>query len=149
MNPDIDARIPSEAQIGEIESKIQQQEQFLADIKPVQKPMKIPGFDDFEERIKDEYRSRLSAQERTDITFNARKTFEDSKYEGDLLRNRRHGLGRMEYENGRWYFGEWKEDLRHGRGIEQYSNRNKYMGDFETGKATGMGIYIWSNGEVY
>lgn len=106
-------------------------------------------FSNFEANVEQDYLSKLPTEDLDQIIFKTKKKFADSTYEGDLLNERRHGLGRMFYDSGRYYFGEWRHDLREGRGMEHYTNGNNYKGFFVRGKADGIGIFRWANGEIY
>ena len=77
------------------------------------------------------------------------KRYNDSIYRGELLNNKRQGLGVMVYRKARVYEGEWSKDTRNGQGMERYSNGNRYEGQFYNNKPHGKGIYTWANGEVY
>ena len=66
----------------------------------------FPLFNNFESVIEADYLSHLSEQEKSQMIFKTKKISADSNYEGDLLEDKRHGLGRMFYDSGRYYFGE-------------------------------------------
>ena len=60
------------------------------------------------------------------------------------------GMGKYIYEDGEYYYGQWKNGFRYGKGIMYYKNGNKkYIGDFINSKYEGIGKYIWENGEYY
>jgi hypothetical protein len=65
--------------------------------------------------------------------------FCNSYYEGDYLKNQKHGHGTYVYSDGSSYSGEWLFGLWHGNGILRYSNGNIYSGDFVEGKKEGKG----------
>ena len=79
------------------------------------------------------------------------KQYKDCIYRGQLnpATRQREGLGVLVYTNGRTYEGEWLKNRRHGRGYEFFSNGNSYHGTHEDGKANGKGVYQWKHGEVY
>lgn len=56
------------------------------------------------------------------------KRYNDSIYRGELVNNKRQGLGVMVYRKARIYEGEWDRDARNGQGMERYSNGNRYEG---------------------
>ena len=58
------------------------------------------------------------------------KRYNDSIYRGELVMNRRQGLGVMVYRKARVYEGYWDKDARNGVGMERYSNGNRYEGEF-------------------
>lgn len=130
-----------QGEIEEIERSIHDKETLLLLIKPRNEEIRLPSYENFEEVIRSDYLSKLSDDDRRRLVPNSFRKFNDARYEGDLLNDKRHGYGKMTYENGRIYTGEWRNDYRQGRGIEQYSNGNKYIGEFHNGKAQGVGIY--------
>ena len=65
--------------------------------------------------------------------------FCNSYYEGDYLKNQKHGYGTYVYSDGSSYSGEWLFGLWHGNGILRHSNGNIYSGDFVEGKKEGKG----------
>jgi hypothetical protein len=77
------------------------------------------------------------------------KQYKDSVYRGEVVDNKRHGLGVIVYNNGRVYEGSWLFDKRHGKGYEKFSNGNTYLGDYTNGRVDGKGLYSWANGETY
>ena len=49
---------------------------------------------------------------------------------GDLDANgRRCGQGKMTWENGRIYNGQWKDDMREGQGTYRFDSGNTYQGE--------------------
>ena len=73
-------------------------------------------------------------------------------YEGQFRNMKKEGKGKMIFNDGRIYDGEWKNGLYHGKGI--YTNCfdskiEKYEGDFKNGKAEGKGIFYCANGDRY
>ncbi len=95
-------------------------------------------------------------------------------YSGHISTDTRlpHGFGRMKYENGREYEGDWKGgrwhgfgrwinpnhdiyegtfvyDARHGSGTYTWKNGNKYSGDFFEDKRQGKGTFNFANGNTY
>ena len=49
-----------------------------------------------------------------------KKRYVDALYFGELSETKRNGKGVMKYKSGRVYEGDWIKDLRHGRGYERY-----------------------------
>lgn len=43
-------------------------------------------------------------------------------YEGQIVDDKRHGVGRYTHCNGHWYLGQWAQGIRHGKGIEGLLN---------------------------
>ncbi len=99
------------------------------------------------------------------------KEFGDGMYTGDLVRGWPHGQGKIIYENGTTYEGQWvngkyegtgiytwdkgsfvgtwKNGSYHGTGTMTWSDGQKYVGGFVSGKRHGKGTYTWGNGDTY
>jgi hypothetical protein len=45
---------------------------------------------------------------------------DQSVYQGEWRKSKRHGQGTMRYSNGAQYNGEWRNDKKHGKGLYQY-----------------------------
>ena len=75
-------------------------------------------------------------------------------YEGDFVNDYYEGKGKLVYEEGVYYIGQFLKGERHGKGILYYKNGNiKYEGDFVHNKKEAMGnifgkmeIIIMDNG---
>jgi hypothetical protein len=64
------------------------------------------------------------------------------KYEGEWVRDKREGKGRLsqeEAEDGEVYEGEWKNDQWHGKGELKFNGGGRYVGDFKNHKLEGQG----------
>lgn len=72
-----------------------------------------------------------------------------SKYKGEFLNDKRHGIGIYYYSNGDIYGGNWKSDVFEGFGLYIYSSGERYEGEFKLGKKHGKGKYFYMNGTVY
>jgi hypothetical protein len=59
------------------------------------------------------------------------------------------GKGKICYENGDEYDGEWKNGKLCGKGIMKYKKGGVYDGEWASGKKNGKGIMKYKNGEVY
>lgn len=94
------------------------------------------------------------------------------KYEGQIYKNYRHGIGRMFkadssaiyygewqagekhghgwqlFEPNNWYDGEWKNNYMRGNGLRIYSNRTQYQGNFENNNRHGIGCAVMYNNDV-
>ena len=60
-----------------------------------------------------------------------------------------HGTGKMSYDSGRIYDGEWICGQWHGRGKLLNPNGDSYDGEFFFDARHGHGIYQWDNGDIY
>lgn len=81
----------------------------------------------------------------------SKKKRDDDVYVGDMNEaGKKHGRGRLVYENGDVYYGDWVDNRRHGMGTFIYANGNKYSGMFERGKKSGIGDFTFvSLGDSY
>jgi hypothetical protein len=70
------------------------------------------------------------------------------KYYGNLTNNIPNGNGKIIYENGDTYMGEWKNGYSHGRGQSSCKNF-VYKGDWKFSKMSGKGVIKYENGDVY
>ena len=61
----------------------------------------------------------------------------------------RHGRGRMIFENGEVYEGEWVDDTRSGDGMHTYADGGVYTGRWQEGKKHGTGRYDFADGSYY
>jgi hypothetical protein len=77
------------------------------------------------------------------------KKIESARYFGDSLSGKRHGKGRMAYQNGDIYEGEWKNDLREGKGKNIYANGNVYEGEWKNDLRNGIGVIKYPGGGTY
>jgi len=53
------------------------------------------------------------------------------------------------YPNGDKYVGEWLNELKHGMGIINWKDGRCYDGEWLLGKRSGNGVYTDINGERY
>ena len=89
--------------------------------------------------------------------INQIKIFENGKYEGIIIDDKREIKGVMIYNNGARYEGEWKDNKKNGKGIfisSHYLNCEnkpglKYEGEFFDDKFDGYGKVLYSNGDRY
>ena len=72
------------------------------------------------------------------------------EYEGEMKDNKRDGYGKLIFENGIYYIGQWKNGMRHGQGtLYNKDNSIIYKGDFENDKYNGKGMSIEEKGYYY
>lgn len=76
---------------------------------------------------------------------------DEGRYTGHILvtTGLPHGKGRMEYESGRIYEGDWVSGQWDGTGQLQNPNGDSYRGEFCLDARHGKGVYQWDNGDVY
>lgn len=70
-------------------------------------------------------------------------------YEGDWVKGKRNGKGRMYFADGTWYLGDFKDDKRTGKGTMYWNHNEWYRGDFDKGQLHGKGEYRWDTGAHY
>ncbi len=70
-------------------------------------------------------------------------------YEGEWKDGKRHGKGEIILVNGGSYEGEWKDDKRNGQGKMLYKDGSSYEGEWKDDKLEGFGTVIWANGRKY
>ncbi|MEP3200725.1 MAG: peptidoglycan-binding protein [Rhizobiaceae bacterium] len=79
-----------------------------------------------------------------------KQSFDDnSKYEGELRTNRRHGFGVYTYANGSRYEGEWRGNHRTGKGTLYSKDGGTYEGFWRLNKPHGKGVYKTAKGRRY
>jgi len=103
---------------------------------------------------------KIEENKKDDININNNnkiKIFENGKYEGIIINDKREIKGIMIYNNGAKYEGEWKDNKKHGKGVfisSHYLNCEnnpglKYEGEFFDDKFDGFGKVVYSNGDKY
>lgn len=60
-----------------------------------------------------------------------------------------HGRGRIKWNDGCAYSGQWVEGKMHGRGIMTWEDGSSYAGQWESGRRSGWGLYTWKSGSRY
>lgn len=70
-------------------------------------------------------------------------------YSGDWLNGLKQGYGSYNWVNGKSYTGYWDNDKKSGQGILTLINGEKYSGEFSNDTYNGKGTYIWSSGQKY
>jgi hypothetical protein len=70
-------------------------------------------------------------------------------YRGELLQNKRHGLGVCVWADQRRYQGLWKEGKLHGFGTYRWPRGDVYTGEWTEDRMTGYGAYSWPEGDRY
>ena len=71
------------------------------------------------------------------------------KYIGEWKDDIKHGQGTNTWANGSKYIGEYKDDIRHGQGTYTWASGNKYIGEYKDTKRYGQGTFTWANGDKY
>ncbi|MDB4742728.1 protein kinase [Cyclobacteriaceae bacterium] len=70
-------------------------------------------------------------------------------YHGEYKNDEFHGKGKYIWADNGIYNGNWIEGEFHGEGTLYYANGNQYHGNWLNGKKTGEGTFTWSNGDEY
>ena len=71
------------------------------------------------------------------------------RYEGEFSVGQKHGEGKIDYNNGDYYIGQWQRDKPHGYGILHCSVEGIYEGMFIEGFKEGHGKMRFVNGDYY
>lgn len=94
-----------------------------------------------------EYLSEQLEQET--LTGYGTKRMGDGTYTGYMVTGTPHGQGKMVWDNGNVYEGNWKDGLINGQGKMVWNNGDLYEGNWKDGQYNGQGKVQWSNGDVY
>lgn len=71
------------------------------------------------------------------------------RYEGEFNVGQRHGEGKMDFNNGNFYIGQWQRDKQHGFGVFHNEIEGIYEGMFIEGFKEGYGKMRFANGDYY
>jgi hypothetical protein len=72
-----------------------------------------------------------------------------SKYEGLFEKNLFNGDGRLIYDNGDYYIGQWANGRIDGKGLFVSSDGSTYKGGWKKDSHHGYGVSTWANGSYY
>lgn len=72
-----------------------------------------------------------------------------SVYKGEIVDEKRHGKGVMQFTNGGIYEGNFNKNKRQGKGKMVYGNLDVYEGDWSGDNREGNGVMKWLNGDSY
>jgi hypothetical protein len=70
-------------------------------------------------------------------------------YTGEFFNGNRHGHGTLAFCDGSEYVGEWECNVQHGVGTRRWANGDCYTGQYTNGKRTGEGRFYFTNGDMY
>ncbi|CAK0857092.1 unnamed protein product [Prorocentrum cordatum] len=70
-------------------------------------------------------------------------------YEGDWLAGKKHGSGRLTFEDGGYYEGEFRQGEIVGEGVQLWANGTEYTGQFLNGLRHGSGVLTKADGTTY
>ena len=87
--------------------------------------------------------------DKTGTLVYATKTYDNGKYVGSFVNDKRQGQGTYYYNSGNRYEGEWKEDKKHGQGVFYWADGDKYVGSFVNDRMQGQGTYYYNSGNRY
>ncbi|XP_076819550.1 MORN repeat-containing protein 1-like isoform X3 [Clavelina lepadiformis] len=72
------------------------------------------------------------------------------RYEGEWLKGKKHGHGKLLMADGSYYEGEFKDGEIEGHGFRKWQhNRNSYSGEFSKGEMQGHGVMNYADGSQY
>ncbi|MGH8435367.1 MAG: C13 family peptidase [Pseudomonas sp.] len=71
------------------------------------------------------------------------------RYRGEVLNGLLQGPGRVDYANGSWFQGQFKDGQPEGLGKWQGPSGESYVGEFHQGLFDGQGKLTYSNGSSY
>lgn len=57
--------------------------------------------------------------------------------------------GRIRWEDGSTYSGQWQNGKMHGRGVMKWPDGSSYVGEWNSGRRSGFGTYTWKSGSKY
>ena len=60
-----------------------------------------------------------------------------TKYEGQWVRDKKHGKGMAVYADGSYYQGKFLRDIIDGEGVFKWAQGHEYKGSFRNGKMEG------------
>ena len=55
--------------------------------------------------------------------------------------------GKLQFNNGNKYEGDFKNDKPDGKGTHHYNNGERYEGAWSNGECNGNGVYFFNNGD--
>jgi len=70
-------------------------------------------------------------------------------YEGEFERNQKHGVGVLQWEDGRRFEGGFRHGKFHGAAVMIWPDKRKYVGHYEDDKKYGEGTFSWQDGRRY
>ncbi|KAL3939912.1 MAG: hypothetical protein SGBAC_005442 [Bacillariaceae sp.] len=73
----------------------------------------------------------------------------DRSYTGSVMHTNPHGVGFMNFDDGRIYCGGWRKGKLHGNACVLYKNGDKFLGEYAKNKRTGEGVCYYSDGAIY
>jgi hypothetical protein len=74
----------------------------------------------------------------------------NGEYAGPLKEGVRDGPGRLEWANGDYYEGDFRNGLRHGRGVMvEQTGKRRYEGTWVLSQKDGKGVEVFANGDKY
>jgi hypothetical protein len=76
-----------------------------------------------------------------DLELVSKEKFDEGFYSGQILNNKRSGIGYLKFKDGSKYFGIWENDKPHGNGFLKSNDTYFYRGEFKCGMFWGEGTY--------
>ena len=72
-----------------------------------------------------------------------------SVYNGQWKADKASGWGYLILSSGDYYIGRWRNDLAHGEGRYHHADGSEYVGNWLDDKQNGIGTETWPDGSVY
>ena len=70
-------------------------------------------------------------------------------YEGFVKDYKKEGMGKMSYDDGKIYIGNWKNNLRNDEEGKLIINENEYISNWKNDKSNNYGKIKYKNGDEY
>jgi len=72
------------------------------------------------------------------------------QYQGEMVKKKKHGIGRLTWANNDSYYGDWKNDKKDGYGFMMWCNGDSYEGTWKEDRRHGVNAkYTYNNGGVF
>ncbi len=95
-------------------------------------------------------REQLEEENKKELfTGTGTKRIGEGVYTGDLVDGMAQGQGKMIWDSGVTYEGEWESNRPHGKGKMVWTDGTTYEGDFFENQIQGYGTMTWPSGNSY
>ncbi|XP_077297979.1 amyotrophic lateral sclerosis 2 [Arctopsyche grandis] len=80
---------------------------------------------------------------------NKSQLYKDAKYSGRWMNGKMHGIGKIEWPDGKNYYGSFHNNQIHGYGKMEIPNIGLYEGQWKDNLQNGFGIMKYCSGDIY